>query len=117
LKLRIAFLLTAALPLALGTGCARKDLAAPELYSTYCARCHGERGEGESDSLTLYPHLDLLTSPMIRRGDRAAVRQRIAEGYGPMPGFQRRLDPREMERLIDFTLRLGRSDHDPKERP
>jgi mono/diheme cytochrome c family protein len=117
LKLRIAFLLTAALPLALGTGCARKDLAAPELYSTYCARCHGERGEGESDSLTLYPHLDLLTSPMIRRGDRAAVRQRIAEGYGPMPGFQRRLDPGEMERLIDFTLRLGRSDPDPKERP
>lgn len=121
MKPRIVLLLAAALPLlalaALGAGCARQDLAAPELYSTYCARCHGERGEGESDSLTLYPHLNLLTSPMVRRGDRAAVRQRIAEGYGPMPGFQRRLDPREMERLIDFTLRLGRSDHDPKERP
>jgi mono/diheme cytochrome c family protein len=121
LKPRIALLLAAALPtaalLGLGSGCARRNLTAPELYSTYCARCHGERGEGESDSLALYPHLDLLTSPMILRGDRAAVRQRIAEGYGPMPGFRRRLDSREMERLLDFTLRLGRSGHDPKERP
>jgi mono/diheme cytochrome c family protein len=95
----------------LGAGCAHKSLTAPELYATYCARCHGERGEGKGDSLALYPHLDLLTSPMVRRGDRAAVRQRIREGYGPMPGFARRLDRQELERLIDFTFQLA------KERP
>jgi mono/diheme cytochrome c family protein len=92
-------------------GCARKNLSTPELYSTYCARCHGDRGQGKGENLNLYPHLNLLTSPMVRRGDRAAVRQRIAEGYGPMPGFQRRLTPQELERMIDFTFQLS------KERP
>jgi mono/diheme cytochrome c family protein len=96
------------------TGCSRRNLTTPELYATYCARCHGERGEGKADSLTLYPHLDLPASPMVRRGDRAAVRQRIREGYGPMPGFSRRLDPPEVERLVDFTFQLG---HNAKERP
>jgi len=105
-----------ALPLAclLWAGCARRNLTTPELYATYCARCHGERGEGKGDSLTLYPRLNLLTSPMVLRGDRAAVRQRIREGYGPMPGFTRRLEPPEIERLVDFTFQLGRN---PKERP
>jgi mono/diheme cytochrome c family protein len=43
---------------------------------------------------------------MMRRGDRAALRRRIADGYGPMPAFKRRLSPAEIERMIDFTLRL-----------
>ena len=89
-------------------GCARKTLATPELYKTYCARCHGQRGEGDPRSLRLYPYLNLSASPMVRRGDRAAVRQRVAEGYGPMPGFARRLKPEEIERLVDFTFQLGR---------
>jgi mono/diheme cytochrome c family protein len=99
------------LVLLLSVGCSRKNLTTPELYATYCARCHGERGEGKGDNLALYPHLNLLTSPMVRRGDRAAVRQRIRDGYGPMPGFARRLDPPELERLVDFTFQLA------KERP
>jgi hypothetical protein len=31
-----------------------------------------------------------------------------------MPGFSRRLDPPEVERLVDFTFQLGRN---AKERP
>ncbi len=118
MKLRPVLLLAAALPLLgpLWTGCAHEDLAGPELYSTYCARCHGEhgRGKGDADSLLLYPHLNLLTSPMVRSGDRAAVGRRIREGYGPMPAFARRLDAREVERLVDFTIQLDRA---TKERP
>lgn len=111
MKPRTALLPALLAAVALLCGCARRNLSTPELYSTYCARCHGNRGQGKGDNLALYPHLNLLTSPMVRRGDRAAVRQRIAEGYGPMPGFQRRLTPQETERLIDFTFQLS------KERP
>jgi mono/diheme cytochrome c family protein len=54
---------------------------------------------------------------MALRGDRAAIRQRIAEGTGPMPAFKRRLDPPEVERLVDYTIQLGHSGPTPKETP
>lgn len=92
--------------LAVLAGCAdTRDRSAPALYKGSCARCHGDRGQG-AKKVKLYPYLDLLSSPMVSRGDRAAVRRRIVEGYGPMPSFRRRLAPEEVERLVDFTLRL-----------
>ena len=51
---------------------------------------------------------------MALRADRAAIRKRIAEGVGPMPAFKRRLDPQEVERLVDYTIKLSRT---PKETP
>ena len=105
--MRLRLLLLAALPLL--AGCARKNLPPPELYTTYCARCHGRAGEGTPRYIDRYPYLNLLASPMVRQGDRAAVRTRIAEGDGPMPGFTRRLSPPEIEKLVDFTLQLGRA--------
>jgi mono/diheme cytochrome c family protein len=101
--LRLALLLFALLPLL--PGCDR-DRSAPALYKRNCARCHGDRGQGPKKPVKLYPKLSLLASPMVLRGDRAAVRQRLVEGAGPMPSFRRRLTPEEIERLIDFTLKL-----------
>ncbi len=98
----LALLLAALLSLA---ACAR-DRSAPGLYRSYCRRCHGQNGEGPKRPVRLYPHLDLRSSPMVLRGDRAAVRQRIAEGHGPMPSYSKRLTPEELERLVDFTLRI-----------
>jgi mono/diheme cytochrome c family protein len=114
LKLLPLCLLAALAGVAGVAGCARKNLTTPELYEDYCARCHGDRGEGVPRALTLYPRANLLTSPMARRGDRAALRERIAEGYGPMPAFKRRLEPQEIERLVDYTLQLS---HPTKETP
>lgn len=88
--------------------CAR-DRSGPGLYRSYCRRCHGAEGQGPGRDVKLYPYLNLRKSPMVLRGDYAAVRQRIAEGLGPMPGFRRRLNREELERLIDFTLRLPSS--------
>jgi mono/diheme cytochrome c family protein len=100
----------AVLPLLLlAAGCSGKNLSAPELYERHCARCHGDRGQGVPRGLKLYPKLDLLASPMARQGDRAAVRQRIAEGHGRMPAFKRRLTPEEIERLVDFTFQLSQN--------
>ncbi len=93
------------LALPLLAGCGPQDRSGPGLYRKYCARCHGDRGQGRRPN-KLYPYLSLLDSPMVRQGDRAAVRQQIVEGDGPMPAFRRRLTPEEVERLIDFTLQL-----------
>jgi mono/diheme cytochrome c family protein len=111
LKLHLTLFLAALVALLAAplTGCVRKNLTTPELYEAYCTRCHGDRGEGVPRSLTLYPHASLLASPMAQRGDRAAIRERIAEGFGPMPAFKRRLDPQEVERLVDYTIKLSRT--------
>jgi mono/diheme cytochrome c family protein len=118
--LKLPSVLLAGLLAALLSGCSRKNLTTPELYDDYCARCHGEHGEGNPRSLTLYPHANLLASPMALRGDRAAIRKRIAEGTGPMPAFKRRLEPQEIERLVDYTIQLSHPGHPgqtPKETP
>lgn len=102
---------------ALIAGCVRKNLTTPDLYDRHCARCHGDHGEGVQRALTLYPHANLLASPMAQRGDRAAIRQRIVEGDGPMPAFKRRLDPQEVERLVGYTIQLSHPGQTPKETP
>lgn len=92
--------------------CAR-DRSTPGLYRSYCRRCHGPNGEGPKRPVRLYPYLDLRSSPMVLRGDRAAVRQRIAEGHGPMPSYSKRLTPEELERLVDFTLQIPSQSSSP----
>lgn len=87
-------------------GCAR-DRSAPGLYRAYCKRCHGGNGEGKPRALKLYPKSNLLRSAMVLQGDREAVRERIANGEGPMPAFKRRLTPEELESLVGFTIRLA----------
>lgn len=87
-------------------GCRPHPKGTPEQYQAYCSRCHGSRGEGSPKALRQNPAADLRASEMMRRGDRAALRRRITDGYGPMPAFKRRLSPVEIERMIDFILRL-----------
>ena len=94
------------LMLPLLAGCGSKDRSAPALYKKYCARCHGAEGQGPRRPNKLYPYLILLDSPMVREGDRAAVRQQVVEGEGPMPSFRRRLTPEEVEQVVDLTLGL-----------
>lgn len=94
------------LVLPLLAGCGPEDRSAPALYKKYCARCHGAEGQGPQRLNKLYPYLSLLASPMVQQKDRAAVRQQVVEGEGPMPSFRRRLTPGEVERLVDFTLGL-----------
>jgi mono/diheme cytochrome c family protein len=99
-------LLLLPLALLLFRGCGPEDRGAPALYKKYCARCHGAEGQGPRRPNKLYPYLSLLASPMVRKGDRAAVRQQVVVGEGPMPSFRRRLTPAEVEQIVDFTLKL-----------
>lgn len=92
--------------LALACGPRRRGGDVGELYRDYCARCHGPDGRGDPRTIALNPNLDLTRAPLVRAGDRAEIRRRIAEGFGPMPGFARKLDAQDLERLTDYTLNL-----------
>lgn len=100
----------AGLALLLATGLAvlgcgpRGPLAPPEAYGEYCARCHADDGRGDPKMVRLKPELDLVRSQMVLSGDLPLVRERIAEGRGTMPGFERKLSPEELEALSRWTI-------------
>jgi mono/diheme cytochrome c family protein len=89
-------------------GCAGGGRDAGEIYRAQCARCHAADGTGDRRSVGLYPDLDLTSSPRVRAGSRASglLYRRISEGYGGMPGFGDRLDTAEVQRLVEYILRL-----------
>ena len=89
-------------------GCATGERDAGELYGAHCARCHAADGRGDRRSLGLYPELDLTASPLVRAGARARglLYRRINEGYGAMPGFGDCLQTADVQRVVDYILRL-----------
>ncbi|HLE85330.1 MAG TPA: cytochrome c [Thermoanaerobaculia bacterium] len=103
--LRSRALPAAAVALALAAGCGpRAPLPASEAYDRYCARCHGDDGRGDPKAVRLNPRLDLVRSLMVAEGEAELVRERIAEGRGAMPGFERKLAPGEIAGLTAYTL-------------
>lgn len=82
----------------------------PTLYAEYCARCHGVSGRGDPRNVQLNPNLDLVKSPAMTAGHREQVANRIAQGYGPMPGFGRKLDSKDIEALVDYCFKLHRQE-------
>jgi len=83
------------------------DRSVAELYPKYCAKCHGADGKGDPRQVSLYPNLNLTTSKLTGKGAHLAIYNRIAQGYGPMPGFSHRLSPEEMNRLADYSMHLN----------
>jgi mono/diheme cytochrome c family protein len=102
---RSGVLPAAALALALAAGCGpRAPLPASEAYERYCARCHGDDGRGDPKAVRLNPRLDLVRSLMVAQGEAELVRERIGDGRGAMPGFERKLSPGEIDALTAYTL-------------
>gem|GEM_PF-2143711 len=90
----------------LATACGPPRPLTPQVsYDYFCARCHGDDGKGDPRSVTLNPKLDLIASDMVKSGDRAAIRKRIVQGEGSMPGFQEKLAPHEIDDLVAYTLK------------
>ena len=104
-----------ALPLLLGVaavvwacgGPSSASLDDPQLYARYCARCHGEDGRGDPRSVGLNPALDLTQSALGKSRRHQEVYQRIAFGYGPMPAYSHKLEPKEIERLTQYCFHLA----------
>jgi mono/diheme cytochrome c family protein len=103
---RAALLLSLATPLFAACADEPEGRDPAALYAHYCARCHGAEGEGDPRNVALYPGLDLVRSEMIAKRARTVIHRRIAQGYGPMPGFAHRLSPEEVQALVDFCLEL-----------
>jgi mono/diheme cytochrome c family protein len=76
------------------------------LWEDNCASCHGDDGRGAPASRGLEPRLDLARSEIVLGGSTELAYERIALGYGTMPGFAHRLDRAQIEALVDYMSTL-----------
>ena len=77
-----------------------------ELWREQCSQCHAEDGRGVAAWKGLAPRVDLTASELVRANARGLVFQRIAYGYGSMPGFGHKLERGDLELLTQFVFDL-----------
>ena len=84
------------------------DRSTQGLFMTYCAQCHGRKGDGDAPlarmMATKPPHL--VNGPFRFGRDIAAIAQLIRNGAGAMPGFSEEISPAEAESLSGYVLSL-----------
>lgn len=99
-------------------GAARKESAPAKadptegrkLFLTYCAACHGQRGDGKAvTGLALRPPARDLTSFELADSLLLRVLQNGVPGTG-MPGWSHALVGDQMAAVVAYTGRLGRRD-------
>ncbi len=89
---------------------------AKALYEDNCARCHGDRGEGDGPDANLYRPKPASLAAAIRAGDNPSqgggmtdgeIFWKITEGRRPMPGFKKQLTDEQRWQLVNFLRTLA----------
>lgn len=100
--------LAAALSALAACGAERSGESAEVLWQKHCSSCHGEDGRGVRALRGLTPRLDLSRSGMVASRARGLIYQRIAFGYGTMPGYSHKLPQGDLELLAEFVERFAK---------
>jgi len=92
-----------------GAACGAPTSGVPveQLFTDHCASCHGAKGHGNPAMLGLDPGVDLTHSRLLAKHARGLVFQRIAYGYGSMPGFAHKLPQGDVELLVAYVTKLA----------
>jgi len=81
----------------------------PGVYATFCASCHGERGEGATQAKLKFPPLIGVTSKPHRTRDDIIGLLNDPESYGlqaPMRSFATKLTEQEKREIADWVVTL-----------
>ncbi len=93
---------------ALACGPSTSGLPAEQLWSQHCQSCHGADGRGVPARRGLEPALDLKRSQLLEGRGRNLGYQRVAYGYGAMPGFVHKLPQGDLELLVQHAASLAK---------
>jgi len=81
----------------------------PGVYATFCASCHGERGEGATQAKLKFPPLTGIASKPRRTRDDIIGLLNDPAGYGlqpPMRSFATKLTEQEKREIADWLVTL-----------
>ncbi len=82
--------------------------AGSEVYSTYCAVCHGDDGLSKTEEGQRKGARDLTKRKWQNSVTDARLTEAIAKGKGKMPAFGRKLSAEEIKALVAEVRRLAR---------
>lgn len=83
------------------------------VWERKCSACHGRAGRGDTRFAKGRPFADLTDDRWRHGGDIASIRRLIADGdpASPMPAYQGRLSPEEIEAVSRHVLTLWARAH------
>jgi mono/diheme cytochrome c family protein len=82
--------------------------AGRKIYTQRCAKCHGEKGEGDGpDAKELNLHPAKFTDSSVRQETDGALYWKITVGKKGMPDFGKRLSPNDRWNVINFVRTLA----------
>jgi mono/diheme cytochrome c family protein len=91
--------------------------AGAALYADNCARCHGDRGDGDGPDAKMYRPPPASLAVAMRDGTNGMtdgeIFWKITEGRRPMPSFKKELTDEQRWQLVNFLRTLANSSDTP----
>jgi mono/diheme cytochrome c family protein len=74
-------------------------------FKTNCAQCHSADGSGDSSAGKALHAKDLRSDEVQKQSDEA-LNEVITKGRGKMPAFGAKIQPNEVQKLVDYIRHL-----------
>ena len=88
-------------------GSAKSAKEGKQIFSTYCAVCHGDKGEGNGPSASaLNPKPKNLTAEEVQDQTDGAIFWKITTGNPPMLSWKSSLTDKQRWELVDYIREL-----------
>jgi mono/diheme cytochrome c family protein len=82
---------------------------AQEVYTLYCASCHGKKGEANGpDTDKLAVKMLSFQDERVRNQSPGALYWKITEGRGEMPSFKGKISEEQKWQLVEYVTDLSK---------
>jgi mono/diheme cytochrome c family protein len=88
---------------------ARAEEAGKATYDKMCASCHGSDGTGNAKKEAMFklePGKLNLGRDEVASQSRDAKKEITAAGKNKMPGYAKKMEPAELDAVMDYTMKL-----------
>jgi mono/diheme cytochrome c family protein len=83
--------------------------AGKQLYKTYCAICHGDKGKGDGmAAAALTPRPANFTSSSLQVQTDGAIYWKLTNGKAPMASYKTILSDKQRWQLVNYIRELGK---------
>jgi mono/diheme cytochrome c family protein len=91
---------------AMGVGGAPVGGDGKKIYNARCSICHGVDGRGNTPQGRKVKAKDLRT-PAVQNQSNDLLMETVMDGYGKMPGFEKKLSADQIQQVLAYIRELG----------